>query len=573
MNIDYTKLGYRWKGLYSSSSQYNNKDVVFKEGAAFYYDSTDQTFKIFARGQIEAISKGELIVGGDNTIAAGFDGEQLFVKNGAVEFVHPIDRNGTRCIALGGAASNWMGNNTRPSIGQMIYIMADGSVRATGRAVHGALGQGNVDEGRGYITPVRINFPYGTPAIVKARISERASHFIDRDGVLWGCGMVGAVGAQETSNVPVPINVSENSDIGSNKIVEVYQFTDGRYSYYTYFALDENGKVYSWGYNSNNVLGYTGGINPKATLLEFTQDTPIKNIMSDAVTVSGMITTEGDLYTVGAASYNWVGHNTDKFTKIDYLQGPVAEFHAGSGIGHWNSGHYIITTIVLEDGRMYFRANGWGQVGWGTPSASTTNSASSDVDLLATNVAKSFVKHGGYAQGIVQTKSGYWLYRGTNRHAMSPTSADINPTSAADWDQTAYRLNQTYFNSSVTKAIFTGENLRWTGMLLNSDGKCFSIGANAAGHRGLGHTYESAIGVSPDVDFNHHSNDYVLLNKTITDISCGGWQRHTTGAYQDNIAFFYLTNEGDVYVSGSSYYGLNNRHPGADYYTPNKIYF
>ena len=52
MNIDYTKLGYRWRGYYSDSVAYGDKDVVYKEGAAFYFDLPTNTFKIFARGQV-----------------------------------------------------------------------------------------------------------------------------------------------------------------------------------------------------------------------------------------------------------------------------------------------------------------------------------------------------------------------------------------------------------------------------------------------------------------------------------------------------------------------------------------
>ena len=111
MNIDYKKLGYRWRGYYSDSVVYDNKDVVYKEGAAFYYDSLTATFKIFAKGQEEAISKGEIV--GEQTGVKGFPGEILFVQNGTVKFQHPIDRNGTRVVSL--ATNALKGNVMYPS--------------------------------------------------------------------------------------------------------------------------------------------------------------------------------------------------------------------------------------------------------------------------------------------------------------------------------------------------------------------------------------------------------------------------------------------------------------------------
>ena len=47
MNIDYTKLGYRWRG-YSDSVAYGDKDVVYKEGATSIMGSANQHIQFFA---------------------------------------------------------------------------------------------------------------------------------------------------------------------------------------------------------------------------------------------------------------------------------------------------------------------------------------------------------------------------------------------------------------------------------------------------------------------------------------------------------------------------------------------
>ncbi len=305
MNIDFKKLGYRWRGYYDVNQVYADKDVVFKEGAAFAYDSLSQNFKIFARGHEEALVKGEIIVGGDIDRAIGNPGEYLYVREGKVKFEHPIDRNGIKVVRLGQKADCWMGNINYMSHCYGVFIMSDGSVRAMGRTWEGQLGTGDKDEGIGYWTPIRVNYPNGTPAQVKAFPGYHCLHTIDAKGQLWGAGDEFAGWSSSTDHFADPggdeteqrmTNVGERSDIGDAKIVDVVKCLDQYSHYEVFYAIDDQGRVYSWGHNPHGILGHgnTSSIR-RAKLIEFTKDIPIAKIGTDAHTATGMIDYDGNL--------------------------------------------------------------------------------------------------------------------------------------------------------------------------------------------------------------------------------------------------------------------------------------
>ena len=589
MNIDYKKLGYRWRGYYSDSVVYDNKDVVYKEGAAFYYDSSTATFKIFARGQEEAISKGEIV--SEQTGLKGFPGEILFVKNGAVKFQHPIDRNGTRVVSL--ATNALKGNVMYPSDQFMTFVMGDGSVRGIGRTYEGYLGASNdKDEVHGVMVPIRINFPLGTPPIVKAFKSLGASYFVDAEGTLWttgqdlhaGCNGLGP-GREFDSNEGFseggPVNMSANTDIGDDPIDKVFSFYDYYSQHTCVYALSTTGKVYSWGHDPNNILGHRreleGGATYNAMLIEFTKDTPIVDIGSDAHTVTGMIDVDGNLWTIGSGGYNWHGNSTNGvFRKVHGLQSKCVQFQGDSGEGHWNHGHYLGSCMLLEDGRLYARGNNFAQIGWGTPGLSTSNAYRDDRHLVGKDISFFAWKHGGYAMMIAQRFDGSWMFRGANRWNFAPTHADTYPSSADAWADNYPRMAPTYYNSNLIKYKFHGGNISEGAIGLHSDGRAFVDGINHVGQRGLGttdHWYlDDPTGAGNYIETL--PDFFVPIDEKIIDIDMAGYHYHWYNAsYYDYSTYYFLTENGNVYATGSHHYYKNGRYPNAPSYSPNRIIF
>ena len=591
MNIDYTKLGYRWRGYYSDSVAYGDKDVVYKEGAAFYFDLPTNTFKIFARGQEEAISKGELIVGDQIDPLKGFPGEILFVQNGEAKFRHPIDRNGTRVVGL--ATNSLKGNVMYPSDQFMTFVMSDGSVRGIGRTAEGYLGGSNdKDEAHGAMVPVRVNFPLGTPPIVKAFKGPGSSFFVDAEGTLWsggnqlytGCNGLGP-GREFDGNEGYTEsgirNVSATTDIGDDPIDKVFSFYDYYSGHHCHYALSTTGKVYSWGHDPSNILGHRrvleGDNTYSAMLIEFTKDTPIVDIGSDAHAVTGMIDVDGNLWTVGSGGYNWHGNNTyGKFLKVQGLQSKVVQFQGDSGEGHWNHGHYLGSALLLDDGRLYARGNGFDQVGWGTPGLSTSNAYRDDRHLMGKDISFFAFKHGAYAQMIAQRFDGSWMFRGANRWNFSPKHEDTFPSSADDWADNYPRMASNYYNSNLIKYKFHGGNISEGAIGLHSDGRAFVDGINRVGQRGLGmtdHWYlDDPSGAGSYIE--RLPDFFVPINEKIIDIDMAGYHYHWYNhSYYDYTTYYFLTENGNVYATGSSNYYKNGMYPSSNANTPNRIIF
>lgn len=589
MNIDYKKLGYRWRGYYSDSVVYDNKDVVYKEGAAFYYDSLTATFKIFAKGQEEAISKGEIV--GEQTGVKGFPGEILFVQNGTVKFQHPIDRNGTRVVSL--ATNALKGNVMYPSDEFMTFVMADGSVRGIGRTYEGYIGASNdKDEAHGAMVPTRVNFPLGTPPIVKAFKSVGASYFVDADGTLWctgdglyaGCNGLGPgneFSGNEGFSEKGPVNMSANTDIGDDPIDKVFSFYCYNSGYYCMYALSTTGKVYSWGHDPNKILGnrrsLEGGSTYNAMLIEFTKDTPIVDIGSDAHTVTGMIDVDGNLWTIGSGGYNWHGNSTNGVFRKVQLQSKCVQFQGDSGEGHWNHGHYLGSALLLDDGRLYQRGNNFDQVGWGTPGSSTSNAFRDDRHLLGKDISFFAWKHGGYAIMVAQRFDGSWMYRGDNRWSMSPSKSPIHPTSADDWADNYPRMAPTYYNSNIVKYKFHGGNISEGAIGLLSDGRAFVDGINRVGQNGLGlgdsHRYLHDP-TGSNTFYETLPDFFVPINEKIIDIDMAGYHYHWyNSSYHDHSTYYFLTENGNVYATGSNNYYKNGKYPQAHSYSPSRIIF
>lgn len=591
MNIDYSKLGFRWKGLYNSNTNYANKDVIYKEGAAFYYDTTTETFKAFARGQIEATNKGDLVVNGI-TLNQAFADERLYVTNGSIQFRHPIDRNGTRCIELGGRGANHMGWETENNNQAMYFLMANGEVRSRGYDWDGQVGTGTNDQGKGYLIPNHINFPKGTPPIVKIFTTWRNLFMIDSQGQLWGVGRGVTIGVGDTqADTAVAVNISENSEIGNNKIVDFFSGSFFRYDAQQHFAIDENGRVYTWGYNYNGTGYCVSGLGITQTdaqrytarLIPFTQDVPISKASSDGIQSSFLISTEGALYATGNTNRNFTGHPLEYWELIT-TQGPVKEVSANAVMDSGTSNRYF-QHLLQQDGKLFIRGNGHLNTFGTNPDIAETNFIHNDDHLVGENISKAFFVSGNTPCIIAQKTNGNWLYQGQNWDYVSPTGGHITPTSPSDWDQAINTLPTQYCNSQTTIVHAFGQAIYGcVGFLNTTTGKLVIFGRNSIGIKGIGHTdngfvgFTNPIGIAggwsaPYNNQNAYSNDYVLLNKNIINFEFAGRARHdgTNAIYYNSCHV--LTDEGDVYSWGDSYYALNNAYPTGDTYTPQRVLF
>jgi len=127
----------------------------------------------------------------------------------------------------------------------------------------------------------------------------------------WGQNIRGEVGIGTTIDQLTPIPIEGLTDI--------QQIIPNHYGYGYFFAIDNDGNTYSWGYNGSGVLGHVGTINVPTLIPNLPK---VKKIVLGEYT-SYAITVDGDVYAAGANTYGQIGNGTKTnqvtFAKINGL--------------------------------------------------------------------------------------------------------------------------------------------------------------------------------------------------------------------------------------------------------------
>jgi alpha-tubulin suppressor-like RCC1 family protein len=146
---------------------------------------------------------------------------------------------------------------------------SDGSLWAFGRALHGRLGLGG--GGQSVHRPTQLKLPAGFScrAVAAGGFSSAA---LTRDGqvLTWGASQNGELGRNtfDNSNVPSPVHGLEGT--------RIVQMSLGGFHG---LALDEQGRVWGWGFNGSMQLGVKGKkIVPQAELLPLPSHAPAVHV-------------------------------------------------------------------------------------------------------------------------------------------------------------------------------------------------------------------------------------------------------------------------------------------------------
>ena len=159
---------------------------------------------------------------------------------------------------------------------------------------------------------------------------------------------------------------------------------------------------------------------------------------------------------------------------------------------------------------------------------------------------------------------------------MSPTKSSNYPTSADDWADNYSRMAPTYYNSNLIKYKFHGGNISEGAIGLHSDGRAFVDGINRVGQSGLGSVDHKYLHdpTGSTTFFENLPDFFVPINEKIIDIDMAGYHYHWYNAsYYDYSTYYFLTENGNVYATGSSYYYKNGKYPQSHAYSPNRIIF
>ena len=617
--IDYTKLGYRWKGIFNASSTYINYDVVRKDGEVYYY--YNGAWIEFAKGQQHATTKGQLVTTSLTGGATGAKNTYLHSQNGTVEFRFPGERPGTRAVKL-------MRKKKTSSSYQHGYvhgaIMTDGSLRVWGDLRNSKAGTGNMGD-ISSMNPTRVALP-GDRMIIDAFQMENNIFCLDQDHQLWACGSNSEWGGWSWkpnhgngSNQAQYrfVNISEGTDMEGKKIV--WFITDRDYNvgqgHTCMWAQDDEGGVYSWGFNSDGQCGYGGTTSPQrkptkvTTLANGTAMPPIRNkaifLNSGNYATTTLIDTNGKLYICGYQSRNLHSSNLyEGFVEYTGVSNPSFTFMRSAGSdGHWANGTQYYETIVVGDanGRLWGLGNSTGQVsaysshpGWTPPiiggasqltsndgqtifgGASAYGGNASGVNVGG--VIDAYGNAGGYESYAALMGNGSIWHVGYSVGGAYNGSSKYNSTgtgTGGGWNRIRFRTedgkDQTYKHihpgtNVYDKSKFYSHHGRYGRVFasLTTDGYFFSWGYNNQGGDGTG----TSGNIHP-YNFQSDGIPSAQVNDKIIDYEVAGYISDATGASN----WCLLGENGDVYTVGWGSRQLNANDDDINISTPKKVIF
>ena len=259
----------------------------------------------------------------------------------------------------------------------MIALDSEGKVYTWGRNWNGELGNGTEDE---YSSePICISDIEGNALNGKNIVEIQGDNTkiaLDSEGKVytWGKNEDGELGNgkdDEYSNEPICISDLSESELKGKNIVKVQ--SEG----YTMIALDSDGKVYTWGDNSDGQLGDgTGGeygdySNEPICISDLSESElkgkNIVKVQSDGYTMTAL-DSEGKVYTWGENYEGQLGNGTDgnnsnKPICISDIEGNTLN---GKNIVEIQIDDYTIIALDNE-GKVYmWGRNNYGQLGNGT---------------------------------------------------------------------------------------------------------------------------------------------------------------------------------------------------------------
>ena len=548
MQIDITKIGYRWVGQYSSTATYKENDVVFKDSGTYRVDASGNLIE-FALGQSDVTTKGHLLTGG--TSVGGVNSQILHSKlNSGIEFRHTDERNGTYVKRLmnDGKNGTHRGGYHGSAYDTPMVVMSDGTVRVWGRKYSdGRAGTGVSGDNLKIYRPQQIAFPKGV-VIENVYGSVNSKVAVDSTGQSWGWGKYDGHGTSAVSNNPIPKKHSDTlPELANEKIVDVScsyaQYGDGHV-----LLLTESGKVYGYGENGYSQLGdgtTTDVYSIKRIGAELDSIGKVKRMFNMGSTYGFTILQleNNDIYktgTNGNRSVDPSGSVFQKVTKFNGVGSPIKDItshvhdlHATAGSQYY--GNFI---TIHENGNAYYMSSGF----YSSNTVGTQGFYNNNIvvsDPFDTNVKQMIGMNGGYPKVLSLRNDGTIWHRGIN-HGTSPTGA-----STTAWNQyTDYNGNAI---TNVNKIFAIGGHYVAHFSALTSDGLLYCWGLTQKGSDGVGiaNTNDPSTGLRP-----------VKIPEKIIDYAVYGYGSSGTG----NFLALALTESNTCYTFGwnSSYYSAND---------------
>ena len=352
---------------------------------------------------------------------------------------------------------------------------------------------------------------------------------IDKEGKVytWGFNEFGQLGDGTITYSALPICISDKeNELKGKRIVDILA------GYGHTVAIDEEGKVYTWGFNEFGQLGYVTEDNSTEPICISDKDNELKGKKIISISAGGAHTVaideEGKAYTWGYNEFGQLGDGTTTNSVLPICISDKENELKGKRIVDISAG-YGHTVAIDEEGKVYtWGNNGDGQLGDGT----TTNSvlpiclSNKENELKGKKIISISAGYGHTVAIDEEGKAYTWGYNEFGQLGDGTTTNSVLPICISD------KENELKGKRIVDISAGYGHTVA-----IDEEGKVCTWGDNKGGQLGDGTTTNSVLPICIS------DKDNELKGKKIISISAGGY--HTVA----------IDKEGKVYTWGDNEVG------------------
>ena len=351
------------------------------------------------------------------------------------------------------------------------FVDNDGKVYTWGENYDGELGNGKTDS---TIVPICISDIEGNELKGKNIVDIVKSGFfkvaLDDNGKVytWGSNVGGQLGngTENDSSVPICISDTENSVLKGKNIKNIS--ANG----YTVCAIDDNGKVYTWGDNERGQLG--NGTKNDSSVPICISDTEnsvlkgknIKNISANGNTVCAL-DDNGKVYTWGRNNYGQLGNGTTTNSSMPICISDVQNNALNNATITKIITRSIDIYAIDDNGKLYaWGGNDYRQLGNGTTTSSNVPICMNDVTgskLKDREIAGVYFLENQYENptiALLDSNKRLYLFGTNNQGQLLVDNGDYLPSCISDEKEVLKEVNQVYsiIDGTDTNHFYLTEN-------------------------------------------------------------------------------------------------------------------
>lgn len=359
-----------------------------------------------------------------------------------------------------------------------MFVMRDGTLRATGASNSGSLGFGDYQPTIAAplaVSPVGASFG----PLRSAVLAVSGAHVLTQAGEVWGWGYNGhgQVGNGLYTMQTTPQRIFFSTPV-QPRILKLVSTSNGSVdNALSWYALDDQGGVWSWGYNGYGqlALGNTD-VQPAPALTNLSNVVQLEAAGGTYGTVYA-VTGNGEAWSAGYSAHGESGTGISTSPQAQWrrvnLPGPCVKVRATSSLIP-DSGGYGHALWLLADGRVCAAGyNGYNQLGTGG------GSVGGDPVVVAglTNIVELWAVGGYPGASFASRGDGAFFAWGYNAHGqLGLGNATPRPTPA-----------QLPISNVVALSCPSHDGYQHT-LLLDRDGYAYAAGYNTYGQCGVGTT-------------------------------------------------------------------------------------